>query len=41
VTAWWGIWHIVAGMSLATFWRGRDPGPAPAVAQAAAGEAAP
>jgi BASS family bile acid:Na+ symporter len=41
VTAWWGIWHIVAGMSLATFWRGRDPGPAPAVARAATGEAAP
>ncbi|HBS04141.1 MAG TPA: symporter, partial [Leptospiraceae bacterium] len=20
VAAWWGIWHIVAGMSLALFW---------------------
>ena len=25
ITAWWGIWHIVAGLSLATFWRGRPP----------------
>lgn len=25
VTAWWGIWHIVAGMTLATFWRRRIP----------------
>lgn len=23
VTAWWGIWHIVAGMSLSTFWMKR------------------
>lgn len=30
VTAWWGIWHIVAGMSLATFWKNRPPQPAPA-----------
>ncbi len=26
VTAWWGIWHIVAGMTLATFWKNRPPG---------------
>jgi bile acid:Na+ symporter, BASS family len=26
VTAWWGIWHIVAGMTLATYWKNRDPG---------------
>lgn len=26
VTAWWGIWHIVAGITLATFWKNRDPG---------------
>ncbi|HYD75458.1 bile acid:sodium symporter family protein [Ramlibacter sp.] len=26
VTAWWGIWHIVAGLALATFWKRRDPG---------------
>ncbi len=25
VTAWWGIWHIVAGLTLASFWRQRDP----------------
>lgn len=23
VTAWWGIWHIIAGLSLATFWSRR------------------
>ncbi len=26
VTAWWGIWHIVAGMALASWWKNRDPG---------------
>ena len=26
VTAWWGIWHIVAGMSLSTFWMKRGLG---------------
>jgi BASS family bile acid:Na+ symporter len=20
VAAWWGIWHIIAGLSVATFW---------------------
>lgn len=25
VTAWWGIWHIVAGMTLAAWWKRRDP----------------
>lgn len=30
VTAWWGIWHIVAGMTLATFWKNREPQPEPA-----------
>lgn len=25
VTAWWGIWHIVAGMTLATYWKNRVP----------------
>jgi len=25
VTAWWGIWHIISGLSVATFWRRRDP----------------
>jgi BASS family bile acid:Na+ symporter len=23
VTAWWGIWHIIAGLSIAVFWSGR------------------
>ncbi|MCB1974509.1 MAG: bile acid:sodium symporter family protein [Burkholderiaceae bacterium] len=31
VTAWWGIWHIVAGMTLALYWKRRDPGGAPVV----------
>jgi BASS family bile acid:Na+ symporter len=38
VTAWWGIWHIVAGMTLATFWRRRIPraaAPSPANAERA------
>ncbi|MDE2378202.1 bile acid:sodium symporter family protein [Bradyrhizobium sp.] len=25
VTAWWGVWHIVAGMTLASLWRRRPP----------------
>ena len=25
VTAWWGIWHIVAGLTLATFWKQPHP----------------
>ncbi len=25
VTAWWGIWHIVAGTTLATYWKNRPP----------------
>jgi BASS family bile acid:Na+ symporter len=28
VTAWWGIWHIVAGLTLATYWKNRPPAPA-------------
>lgn len=32
VTAWWGIWHIVAGISLSTFWMRRDPQSARAAA---------
>jgi BASS family bile acid:Na+ symporter len=27
VTAWWGIWHIVAGLTLATYWKNRPPLP--------------
>jgi BASS family bile acid:Na+ symporter len=41
VTAWWGIWHIIAGMTLATFWKHRDPGLGVATAQTPRGEAAP
>ena len=29
ITAWWGIWHIVSGLALATYWSRRDPGPLP------------
>ena len=25
VAAWWGIWHIVSGLTLALFWSKRDP----------------
>lgn len=25
VAAWWGIWHIIAGLSLAMWWSRRDP----------------
>ncbi len=25
ITAWWGIWHIIAGLSLALFWSRRVP----------------
>ncbi len=28
VTAWWGIWHIVAGLTVATVWSRRAPAPA-------------
>lgn len=42
VTAWWGIWHIIAGMALATFWKRRDPGAGAAVpVNAAKGGASP
>ena len=30
VTAWWGIWHIVAGLTLATYWKNRPPAAAAA-----------
>jgi BASS family bile acid:Na+ symporter len=30
VTAWWGIWHIVAGLTLATVWSRRAPASAAA-----------
>jgi BASS family bile acid:Na+ symporter len=41
VTAWWGIWHIIAGMTLATFWKHRDPGVDPVRLGPVAGKAAP
>ncbi len=25
VTAWWGIWHIISGLTIATFWSRRPP----------------
>jgi BASS family bile acid:Na+ symporter len=25
VAAWWGIWHLLAGTALATWWRRRPP----------------
>jgi BASS family bile acid:Na+ symporter len=28
ITAWWGVWHIVSGLSLALFWSKREPVPA-------------
>lgn len=31
ITAWWGIWHIVSGLAVAAWWRGRPAGPALAV----------
>lgn len=30
VTAWWGIWHLIAGLTVATWWSRRDPGGAAA-----------
>ncbi len=27
VTAWWGIWHIIAGLTVSTIWSKRDPVP--------------
>jgi BASS family bile acid:Na+ symporter len=34
VTAWWGIWHIVSGLTVATIWSRRPPAAAPADAPA-------
>ena len=25
IVAWWGIWHIVSGLSLATYWHRKEP----------------
>lgn len=30
VTAMWGVWHLIAGGSLALLWSRRDPAPVPA-----------
>ncbi len=30
VTAWWGIWHIVSGLTVSTIWSRRPPSVAPA-----------
>ncbi|HMN21447.1 MAG TPA: bile acid:sodium symporter family protein [Ottowia sp.] len=27
VTAWWGVWHIVSGLTVATWWSRRPPAP--------------
>ena len=33
ITAWWGVWHIVSGLTLAWYWSKREPkGAAPAAA---------
>ena len=29
VTAWWGIWHIISGLTVSTIWSKRDPQGAP------------
>lgn len=26
VAAWWGIWHLISGLTVATWWSRRDPG---------------
>ena len=30
IAGWWGVWHIIAGISLAIYWSRRDPTPAAA-----------
>jgi len=32
VAAWWGIWHLLVGLSLSTWWRKHPPAPAGAAA---------
>ena len=36
VVAWWGIWHLIAGMTLAQWWARRDPESSVAAAPAGA-----
>jgi BASS family bile acid:Na+ symporter len=28
VTAWWGVWHLISGLTVATWWSRRAPAPA-------------
>jgi len=30
VTAWWGVWHLISGLTVATWWSRRNPQPAAA-----------
>ena len=32
VAAWWGLWHLVAGLTLGSIWARREPEPEPALA---------
>jgi BASS family bile acid:Na+ symporter len=32
ITAWWGVWHIISGLTLALFWSKREPKAAVAAA---------
>jgi BASS family bile acid:Na+ symporter len=27
VTAWWGVWHLISGLSIATWWSRIEPPP--------------
>jgi BASS family bile acid:Na+ symporter len=27
ITAWWGIWHIVSGLAISTYWSKKEPAP--------------
>ncbi|WP_456271130.1 bile acid:sodium symporter family protein [Bacillus sp. AK031] len=31
VAAWWGVWHLISGLSMAAFWSRREPKAAPPV----------
>lgn len=39
IAAWWGVWHIVSGLTLAAFWS-RRPSPSPSGGGAQPPEAA-
>ncbi|MCB0014331.1 MAG: hypothetical protein KDE34_20600, partial [Anaerolineales bacterium] len=34
VAAWWGVWHLISGLTLALFWSRREPAGAPLPAAA-------